>query len=177
MNKSKKWIRFIILIALFLVITGQASAESQWDITLNVPYYVGIESSSGDLSEFSQYLFLIPDVKWHYYFGSEKIHFGMGLRLFTLILETAVYPIISLESNLGNFVINASFGGGLFLFFGLHNAFEADAVFLPELSVAYRLGKRKIFSLGTAGTFVLAPSASSMSDFAFVGTAFARWTF
>ncbi len=176
MKKSKKWIRLVILFSLFLAITGAASADSQWDISLNVPYYLGIESSDGTLSQFNHSFIPIPDVKWHYYFGGEKLHFGVGFRFLTLILESAVYPMISLESNLGNFVINAGFGGGLFLFFGLENAFEAGTVFLPELSVAYKLGKRKIFSLGTAGTFLLAPSSASLNEFALIGTVFVRWT-
>ena len=96
--------------------------------------------------------------------------------MWTLVIESAIYPIISLESNLGDFVINANVGGGVFLFFGLYNQFEAAGVFLPELSVAYRLGKKKRFSLGTGVMFVFAPEAVQMDEFAFVGTAFARWT-
>ena len=177
MNKSKKWISLIVLFTLFLAVAGQASAQSQWDISLSVPYYVGLKTSEGDVGEFSQYMFLLPDVKWNYFFGPEWLHVGAGLRLWTLVIESAIYPIISLESNLGNFVINANIGGGVFLFFGLYNDVVAESVFLPEISVAYRLGKKKRFSLGTGGMFVFAPGALEMNEFAFIGTAFARWTF
>ncbi len=177
MNKSKKWICLVVFFALFLAVAGQASAQSQWDITLNVPYYVGLKTSEGDVGEFSQYMFLLPDVKWNYFFGPEWLHVGAGLRLWTLVIESAIYPIISLESNLGNFVINANVGGGVFLFFGLLNQFEAAGVFLPEISVAYRLGKKKRFSLGAGAMFAFAPEVADMENFAFIGTAFARWTF
>ena len=172
-----KWIRLIVLITIFLAISAQVNADSQWDITLSVPYYAGLKSSSGDMGTFSQYLFLIPDVKWNYYFGPEWLHFGMALRLWTLLVESSIYPIISLESNLGNFVINANVGGGLLAFFGLANDFVADAIFIPELSVAYRLGKKKQFSLGTGVLFIIAPNVVELEGTAFVGTAFARWTF
>ncbi len=138
---------------------------------------MGLKSSTGDVGDFSQYMFLIPDVKWNYYFGPEWLHFGVGLHLWTLIIESGLYPILSLESNLGNFVLNANVGGGAFLFFGLLNDAAAEAVFLPELSVAYRLGKKKAFRIGTGVMLIMAPNALSMNDFAFVGTAFARWTF
>ncbi|RKX78869.1 MAG: hypothetical protein DRP70_04100 [Spirochaetes bacterium] len=178
MNKCGNRIRFAVLLTLLLVATAGVNAESQWDITLNVPYYAGLKSSTGDIGDFSQYMFLIPDVKWNYYFGPEWLHFGVGLRLWSLVLESSIYPILSLESNLGNFVINANIGGGLILFFGLANDFLADAVFIPEVSVAYRLGKKKRFSIGTGALFIVAPNVVGLENSsAFVGTAFARWTF
>ena len=177
MNKCGNRIRFAVLLTLLLIAAAGVSAESQFDITLNVPYYTGLKSSTGDVGDFSQYMFLVPDVKWNYYFGPEWLHFGVGLRLWTIIIESGLYPILSLESNLGNFVINANVGGGTFLFFGLLNDVVAEAVFLPELSVAYRLGKKKAFRIGTGVMLIVAPMAVSMNDFVFVGTAFARWTF
>ncbi len=173
-----KKFRMVFLLILILTAAGNLSAESQWDITLNVPYYTGLKSSTGSVGDFSQYLFLVPDVKWNYFFGPEWLQFGVGVRLWTLVLESAIYPIVSLESNLGNFVINANIGGGLVAFFGLANDFIADAVFFPEVSVAYRLGKKKQFSIGTGALIIIAPNASGLeNDAAFVGTAFVRWTF
>jgi hypothetical protein len=43
--------------------------------------------------------------------------------------------------------------------------------------VAYRLGKKKIFRLGTAATFIVAPITSDIGGFTFVGSVFTRWTF
>ncbi len=176
MDAKKKRLSLVAILILFLVIAGQANADSQWDITLSVPYYAGLRSSTGDVGEFAEFLFLVPDVQWHYYWGSEKIHFGPGIRLWTLVLQSAIYPVFSVESNLGNFVLNASVGGGLFGFFGLYNQFAAEWLFLPDFSVAYRLGKRKIFSLGTGAMIIIAPDAVQFESLGFVGTVFARWT-
>ncbi|MDF1568665.1 MAG: hypothetical protein P1P77_11665 [Spirochaetaceae bacterium] len=169
--------RFVFLAAFLLIAALGASAQSQWDINLTIPYYAGVQSNSGNLGTFTDYLFLMPNVKWSYYFGTETLHFGPGLQLWTLIFESALYPTLSLESNLGDFVLNASFGGGAFLFFGLVNDGAFESVFLPELSVAYRLGKRKIFSVGTGVMFLIAPGTADLDEFAFIGSAFARWTF
>jgi len=97
--------------------------------------------------------------------------------MYSVVVESMIYPVISLESILGDFVIDARFGGGLIFLFGLETQFIADAIFLPELSVAYRLGKKKIFQLGTGATFVVAPITSDIGGFTFIGTAFARWSF
>lgn len=169
--------RLVLVLLLIVIAAGYAAADSQWDISINVPYYTGARSSSGDLGVFAGYAFLLPDVKWNYYFGPEWLHFGMGLRLWTLVVESAVYPIISLESNLGNFVLNANLGGGAFLLFGVYNDAIFSTTFLPEFTVAYRLGKKKIFSIGTGVLFLFAPSQASLDNFIFTGTAFARWTF
>ena len=177
MKNNRNLLRFVVLSAILLIAAAGASAQSQWDIGLNIPYYAGIQTDSGDLGTFSEYLVLLPDVRWNYYFGSEAIHFGAGLRLWTLVLESALYPIISVESYLGDFVLNANFGGGAFLFFGLYNHVDFGAVFLPEVSVAYRLGKKKRFSLGTGVLFLIAPEVGDLDEFAFIGTGFARWTF
>lgn len=177
MKMSNHRLHLALLIVLLLVISSQLHAGSQWDITLSVPYYAGVKSSDGNVGEFSNYLFLVPDVQWHYYWGSDKFHFGPGVRLFTLVIESAIYPIFSLESVLGGFVINAQFGGGVFLLFGLHNQAAAEVLFLPEISVAYRFGKKKRFSVGTAAMFVVASDEIINNGFAFIGTGFVRWTF
>jgi hypothetical protein len=178
MNTNRSYARLIVLLVLASVMTGTAAAQSQWDISINIPYYGGVTSESGSFGEFSQWLFVIPDVTWHYYFGkNESIRFGTGLKMYSVVVESMIYPVISLESILGDFVLDARFGGGLIFLFGLETQFIADAIFLPEVSVAYRLGKKKIFRLGTAATFVVAPVTSDIGGFTFIGSVFTRWTF
>ena len=171
-------IRFLILMFLIIIVGGQAHAESQFDIGMNVPYYAGLRTTVlGTVGQFSKYLYVLPDVKWHWYFGTESLRFGPGLRVWTLILESAIYPQISLEAVLGDFVINAGIGGGAFFFFGVFNTFQTASIFIPELSLAYRLGKKKKFSLGTSALFVISPDVAPLLDnFIYIGTVFARWT-
>lgn len=166
--------KIIIIITFLSIYTFSVAADSQWDISLNVPYYAGIETEVGGIGEFSNYLFLLPEVKWNYYWGSEQFHVGVGMRLFTLLIESAVYPIISLESNVGNFVFNANVGGGIFLLFGVVNSIETSSLIIPDISVAYRFGKKKIFSVGTGATFLISPEFDGL---AFMGTGFVRATF
>ena len=106
-------IRLLILLSLLIIVGGQAHAESQFDIGMNVPYYAGLRTTDfGTVGQFNKYLFVIPDVKWHWYFGTESVRLGPGLRMWTLILQSTIYPQISFEAVLGDFVINAGIGGG-----------------------------------------------------------------
>lgn len=166
--------KLIIFISFLTIFSFSIFAESQWDISLSFPYYAGIETDDGGVGEFSDYLFVMPDVKWNYYFGSEQLHFGVGMRLWTLLIESAMYPIVSVESNIGNWVFNANVGGGVFLLFGIVNSLETSSLVIPDISVAYKFGKKKIFSVGTGAMFLLSPEFDGL---AFVGTGFVRATF
>ncbi len=169
--------RLVFIVLLLGVVGGFASAQSQWDLTLMVPYYNGLRMADGTVGEFASYAFVIPEVKWNYYFGAEWLRFGLGLKMWTALVISGITPIISLESNLNNFIINLNVAGGLFGFFGFVNYFLMDPIFVPELSLAYRFGKNKIFSLGLGALFFIAPFTSNLDIFSFSGTAFARWTF
>ena len=170
-------LRLALIIILFTAAAGMAFADSQWDIALNVPYHMGIYTDNGDFSSMTDGIYPLPSVEWHWYFGSDILHFGPGLKLWTVVLESALYPVVSVESNLGDFVINASFGGGAFLLFGALTTVDAASIFLPEVSVAYRLGKQKRFSLGAGAIFFIAPGIADTDGFGFIGTALARFTF
>ena len=123
--------RLILVVCLILAATGFAAAQSQWDLSVSVPYYVG--DVSGDIGEFADFAFLLPNVKWHYYFGPEWLHVGVGFKLWTLIVESAVYPIVSVESVLAErVVLNAGIGGGAIFAFGLLTDFFFENVFFPE---------------------------------------------
>lgn len=166
--------KIIMVFPLLTIFLSPVLADSQWDISLNVPFYVGLESDDSDVGEFSEYLFLLPDVKWNYYFGSEKLHLGVGCRVWTLLIESVMYPIVSLESNLGNFVLNANVGGGAFFMFGLLNCIVPGLLIIPDFSVAYRLGKKKEVSLGAGVTLFLSPP---FCDVSFMGSGFLRFTY
>ncbi len=173
----------MILIILVLGLTaGFAFAQerenpgSQWDIYLHIPYMVGIHTDDADASAALDYTFLVPEVNWHYYFGTEKLHLGVGLDLFTLIVESLVMPSVAVETFQGPFVLTGRVAGGAFLLFGLVNYSDFGSLFLPEVSATFRFGEKKQFGLGTAVKFMIAPDVAGMDNFAFIGTVFGRWT-
>ena len=168
----------ITIIALVLVLMGAAlplAADSQVDIGLHIPYYIGIESEEEDAGEALDYAFLVPDLKYNYFFNESGIKLGVGTRLFTIILESMAYPIVTVETDVGPFTLSGHVGGGVFLFFGLINDIGTGHIYLPELSVAYRFSEN--FSIGTGAMFFFAPEAADFNNFAYVGDVFARFTF
>lgn len=173
-NMGKK----ITIIALVLVMMGAAlplAADSQVDIGLHIPYYIGIETEDEDAGAALDYAFLVPDLKYNYFFNESGIRIGVGARLFTVILESMAYPIVTLETDIGQFRLSGHVGGGVFLFFGLFNDIGTGHYYLPEISVAYRFSES--FSIGTGAGFFFAPEAADFNNFAYVGDVFARFTF
>ncbi len=174
----------LILISVILCIgasfaVAQSNSDnigSQWDIYLHVPYYIGIHTDNDDLGSSLDYAFLVPEVNWHYYFGSDILHLGIGADLFTLILESMAMPSVAVESFMGPLVLNARVSGGAFLFFGLVNDFTTESLFFPEASVAYRFGEKKTFGVGTSIKLMIAPDVADIDNFAYIGTIYARWT-
>jgi hypothetical protein len=165
---------FLIVLISFLGVSP-AAADTQVDIGLNVPYFIGIETEDEDASAVMDYAFLLPDLKVNYFFNENGIRFGAGVRMFTLILETLAYPIVTVEAEFDKLVLSAHAGGGAFLFFGLLNDIAFESIYLPEVTVAYKLGER--FSVGTGALLFMAPEVADFNNFAYVGTVFARFTF
>ena len=177
----KKSSLILIAVVLFATAAGLAAppplaADSQVDIGLHIPYYAGIEvENEEDAGEALEYLFLLPDLKYNYFFTEQGLKAGIGFRMFTLILESIAYPIITLETDLGPFTLSSHIGGGTFLLFGLFNSFEAGHIYIPEITAAYHL--TETFSLGTGAMFLFAPQEADLSNFAYIGHVFARFTF
>ena len=168
----------ITIIALVLVLMGAAlplAADSQVDIGLHIPYYIGIETEDEDAGAALDYAFLVPDLKYNYFFNESGIRLGVGARLFTVILESMVYPIVTVETDIGQFRFSGHVGGGAFVFFGLYNDVQTAKIILPEVSVAYRFSDS--FSVGTGATLFFAPEAADFNNFAYIGDVFARFTF
>jgi len=76
------------------------------------------------------------------------VKLGVGVRAFTLILETALWPNAFAELHLGPVAFEAQVGGGLFALVGLYNNVKAGNLFFPDLSVWYKIGKKQLFRLG-----------------------------
>lgn len=172
-----KKILFVVLILCTGLAFITAEVGSQWDLYLHIPYYIGIhDDNNEDVGAALEYAFLVPEVNWHYYFGTEQLHLGAGLDLFTLIFESVIMPSVAVESFMGPFVFTARVSGGAFFFFGVASDAVTGNIYFPEASVAYRFGRKKRFSLGTSMKFMFAPEASGFDTFAYAGTVFGRWT-
>jgi hypothetical protein len=150
-------------------------ADSQVDVGLHIPYMIGIESDDEDFNEAIDYAFLVPDLKYNYFFLDDTLKVGVGARLFTVILESFVYPIVTVEAEVDKFVLSAHVGGFGFFFFGLYNDFATESIMLPEISAAYKFNEW--FSLGTGVMFFFAPETADFDNFGYVGDVFARFTF
>ncbi|MBN2626452.1 MAG: hypothetical protein JXA95_07285 [Spirochaetales bacterium] len=175
----KKLILIILVLGLtagFAFAQDDGSRGSQWDIYLHVPYIMGIQSDDESFSGALDYAFLVPEVNWHYFLGTDELHLGFGLDLYTVILESIVMPSVAVESDLGPLVLTGRFVGGFYGFFGLINSYDFGKIFFPEVSAAIRLGQKQRFALGTSMKFLIAPEIAGLDNFAFVGTVFGRWT-
>ena len=174
MKREKRLVFLVVFAVLLLGSVSQLAAEFQVDIGINAPYYMGISTDDDDAGEALEWVFLVPDVKFNWLLDQGAVRLGGGVRLWTFIIQSMAYPILTAEADVGPFVFNTNVGGGLFLFFGLYNAIDTGGVFIPELSVAYRFSDS--FSVGTGGVFLFAPEVADLSSFAYVGTVFARFT-
>ncbi len=174
MRSTKRGVFVVVLLVLLFGGAMNVAAEVQVDIGINVPYYVGVRTDDDDIDEAVRWVFVLPDVKVNWFDEVGPVRIGAGGRLWTLILQSVIYPIVSLEADVGRFVLNTNLGGGLFINFGLYTGMHFAGVFLPEFSAAYRM--TDTFSLGTGAMFLFAPEVEDLSSFAYMGTVFGRFT-
>lgn len=172
---DRKLVIILLAVLIGFIAVVPTFADSQVDVGLHIPYMIGIESENGDFNDAIEYAFLVPDLKYNYFFLDSTLKVGVGARLFTVILESFVYPIVTVETEMNNFVLSAHVGGFGFLFFGLYNDFATQNIMLPEVSIAYKFNDW--FSIGTGAMFFFAPEAADFNNFAYVGDVFARFTF
>jgi hypothetical protein len=139
-------------IAVLMLVAAAAPvfADSQVDIGINLPVVIGLSYQGESVSEQLPFTLPLPDLTWNYYFGSEILSFGPGVRVWTLIVASAAYPTLAVQSQLGPVVLGANFGGGLFLYHAVGNGLgvETGNVFFPEVSAAFRVNNW--FSVGAS---------------------------
>jgi len=149
--------------ALVLLLAGAMAASAQFRLDANIswPFYLGVNLSSATLGtgtqgiDLSKLLILVPDVELYYQFGTGSLRGGVGARVYTLIIESVIYPSAFLELDLNPIVINANVGGGAYAFFGILplNAGAAQ-LFLPDLNVAVKLTDWFRLGAGVFGLFI-----------------------
>ncbi len=157
----------VVLVLALVAIIGANSVSAQVRLDLGVAVPRGFGSLSGgelftaDVVEFLDKTILpFPEAGVYYQLGGEMVKFGVGGRFYTFILETVFWPNIFAEISLGDhFVMQGQIGGGLFGYFGLTSGFSSGAVFFPDISAWFKIGK--VFRVGAGALGLFLPELDS----------------
>jgi len=173
----KKIVLILLLIGFILV--PQVFAQVRFDLGLVVPVQYGIASSdvTGDLSEYSammDYVIPFPELMLAYQFDVGPIKMGVGLRGYSLILETLLWPEIYAEVEFSRLVLNANVGGLALIYFGLVNGATSGGFVVPDVSLGFKLGKSFRVCLGAFGLLGTDLNTNAMPYVAYVA---GRFTF
>jgi hypothetical protein len=159
--------RAVLLVALALVLAIPAFADLRLDLGVDVPLGAGFISGSGvsassEIGSFlTEHIFPFPEASLYYQFKFGPLRVAPGIRFFTFILQSVLWPNVIAEVQLGPVFIEGQLGGLLFATFGLFNDIDAGSVLIPDLSVWVGLGKKKVFRLGGGVIGLLLPEIST----------------
>ena len=150
-----------ILIVLLLVVvmgSGTVFAQGRFDIGIKAPLIIGVDGlvdADGqpiDLVEEVPSFIPIPSAFVGGQLDLAIIKLGVGLQLYSAIIQTIMYPAVFGEVDLGFFVANLTVGGGVFASFGvLGSDISTTELLIPDLSAHFRLGSIFQVGLGLTG--------------------------
>lgn len=146
--------RIILVVAFVAILASPVFSQLRLDVGVDVPmniYAVGggeILSSSDVGSFLKEHILPFPEASLYYQFNVGPVSLAPGVRVFSFILESVLWPNLMAELQLGPVFLQAQLGGLLFLFFGLENNAEFGEVFFPDLSAWVGLGEERRFRLG-----------------------------
>lgn len=145
----------VILIAVMLaVLAFPAFSQFRIDLGVDVPMTIGvigngeIETSNEAGDFLKSHIFPFPEASFYYQFTAGPITLAPGIRCFTFILESVLWPNVMAELQLGPVFLQGQLGGLLFAVFGLYSDAEFGNVLLPDVSAWIGLGKERRFRLG-----------------------------
>lgn len=144
----------LIIAAMVLLFVSPVFGQLRIDLGVAMPMTVGTISGSGVTTSsaatdfLTTFRFPFPEAGVYYQFGAGSVKLAAGVRIFTFIIESVLWPNLLAEMQLGPVFIDAQVGGLIFGFFGLANSFEYGEVFFPDLSVWLGLGKKQNLRLG-----------------------------
>ncbi len=165
-----------ILIVLVVAAAFPAVADIQVDIGVNVPFLFGVEFADEDAQQWSEYAFVLPDAKVSYFMEFGNLKLGAGLRAFTIILESLVYPTVTAEYDISDVRLSASIGGGAFALIGLYNDIFTGNIWMPEVSAIYRVNEWFGLGVGATGFFIPGEEELVENPFPYAAYALARFT-
>ncbi len=148
----------VFIAALVVISSATAVADVRVDFGFTVPWRLGAQISSldeevddFDFDVLSQITILLPEVMVAYQEPVGPVNLGVGLRGFSLIVQSLLWPVVYAEYDFGPAVVNFNFGGGAFVFLGLYNDITTGSLFFPDLSAHAKLGRRFRAGLGVVG--------------------------
>ena len=147
--------RFVIILAFAAILACPAFAQLRLDLGVDIPMTIGvigdgeIETSNEAGDFLRSHILPFPEAGLYYQFNLGPLKLAPGIRVFTFILETVLWPNVLAEISLADRVfIQAQLGGLVFVLFGLVSDAQYGEVFLPDLSVWVGLGEERRFRLG-----------------------------
>jgi hypothetical protein len=146
--------RIILVLALIAILAFPAFSQLRLDLGVSVPITIGVIGggefdTSNEAGEFLRSHWLpFPEAGLSYQFSFGPLNLAPGVRAFTFILESVIWPNLLLELAFDPVFVQAQVGGLLFAFFGLYNDVEYGELFFPDLSVWIGLGEERRFRLG-----------------------------
>jgi hypothetical protein len=157
--------KFFCILAIMTLLVIPAFAEWRLDLGALAPRGMGAMAGgatplSSDLgSQIADWPFIpLPEAGLYYEADLGDIKLGLGARAFTAILATIVWPNAFVELELGRVAIEAQVGGGAFGFLTVVATTGGfGKVFIPDISVWYKLGKNQNFRLGAGAIGLYMP--------------------
>jgi hypothetical protein len=146
---KRKWIIAVAVVA--MLVGGAAVASAQFRMDIDVPWYLYVGLSPAleaqldadfGTTNISQFAVVIPNIQMYYMFGGNLLQFGVGARIYTVLVMNFLYPSIVGEVHLGKFDVNLNVGGIVGVLFGLGPTLEVTPSagwFTADLSAGYRL--------------------------------------
>lgn len=158
--------RIVLLVAFIAVLAVPAFSQVRIDLGFDVPLTVGAISGSGvttssEVGEFLRdHILPFPEASFYYQFDVGPLKLAPGVRVFTFILESVLWPNFMAELAFDPVFIQAQLGGLIFAVFGLANNIDFGEVLLPDLSIWLGLGKERRFRIGGGVLGMLLPDLS-----------------
>ncbi|HPE36001.1 MAG TPA: hypothetical protein PK625_02555 [Spirochaetales bacterium] len=147
----------LVAVLLALVAAPAAMAQFRVDVGFDAPMYVGLssfgETSTGESIAVPSFIPL-PFAQGSFQLDLGIIKAGIGIKAYTLIIESLGWPVLWAEMDFDPIVLNLTVGGGAFLYFGALGNGMLDVHFIiPDLSAMFKLGRFTRLGLGVM-TFV-----------------------
>lgn len=146
--------RIILVAAFTAVLVFPAFSQARIDIGVDVPMTIGVIGNgeiqtSNEAGDFlKEHILPFPEASFYYQFSVGPLTLAPGVRCFTFILESVLWPNVMAELELGPVYLQGQLGGLLFAAFGLYSNTDFGNVLLPDLSAWVGIGKERRFRLG-----------------------------
>jgi hypothetical protein len=169
--------RTVVVAALLAVLAFPAFSQLRIDIGVDVPMTLGVigngeVNTSNEAGDFLRsHIFPFPEASLYYQFSAGPLTIAPGVRCFTFIFESVLWPNVMAELELGPVFLQAQLGGLLFVAFGLYSNADFGQVLLPDLSAWVGIGKERRFRLGggVIGLFLPDLTTSGMGIAPYLG--------